>query len=84
MFQKYEQIKLAAKLLHLSEVEVDEYGDNISDIGALYVSIPEKGGASIIIGNDGTVLYADSSVGYSRHLHEFNTGRRTPLEEFEQ
>ena len=30
----------------------------------VYVSIPEKGGESIIIGKDGDVLYADSSVGY--------------------
>ncbi len=30
----------------------------------MYVSIPEKGGESIIIGKDGDVLYADSSVGY--------------------
>lgn len=83
MLQKKEQIEFAAKLLQLSNAEVEEYGGVIEDISALYVSVPEKGGASIIVGNDGTVLYADSSIGYSRHLQEYKNGRRTPLEDFE-
>lgn len=36
----------------------------IEEDSLVYVSIPEKGGESIIIGKDGDVLYADSSVGY--------------------
>ena len=50
----------------------------------MYVSIPEKGGESIIIGKDGDVLYADSSVGYTRHLEEYKKGTRTPIDAFTQ
>ena len=50
----------------------------------VYVSIPEKGGESIIIGKDGDVLYADSSVGYTRHLEEYKKGTRTPIDAFTQ
>jgi hypothetical protein len=83
MLQNSEQITLAAKLLQISVEEVQENGGFVEDNGALYVSVPVKGGVSIIIGKDGTVLFADSSIGYSRHLQEFEGGRRTPLEAFE-
>lgn len=83
MLQNSEQIELAAKLLRISVEEVEEYGSFLDSNDALYVSIPVKGGGSIIIGKDGTVLFANSSVGYNRHLLEFQNGRRTPLEDFE-
>ena len=47
------------------------------------MSVPEKGGASLIIGSDGSVLYADSSIGYSRHVEAFKEGKRTPIDAFE-
>ena len=79
-----EKVTLAARLLALSVDEVKEHSEVIEKNGALYVSVPTKGGDSLIIDNDGTVLYADSSVGYSRHLKEFESGNRTPLDAFEQ
>ena len=80
---KKDQAALAARLLELTDDEVDQYSEIIESNGALYVSVPEKGGDSIIVGKDGLVLYADSSVGYSRHLQEFENGNRTPLDAFE-
>lgn len=79
-----QQIELASKLLEISIDEAIEYHSLIEEDGLVYVSIPEKGGESIIIGKDGEVLYADSSVGYSRHLEEYKNGTRTPLEAFER
>ncbi len=77
---KDEKIELAAKLL---KVPVDSlkncYGE-IEEVSALYFSIPEKGGGSLIIGDDGSVLYADSSIGYKRHLEAYKQGIRTPID----
>jgi hypothetical protein len=82
MLQPAEQISLAAKLLRLSEAEVRENSEFIKNNGALYISSGDIGAPSLIVGNDGTVLYADSSIGYARHLEEFEKGTRTPLDSF--
>lgn len=79
-----QQIELAAKLLRISIDEATEYHSIIEDDGLVYISVPEKGGESIIVDKNGEVLYADSSVGYSRHMEEYKNGTRTPLEAFER
>lgn len=83
MLNEMQQIELAAKLLEISIKEASEYHSQIKEDSAIYVSIPEKGGASLIVGQDGEVLYADSSIGYSRHLEEYKKGNRTPIAAFE-
>lgn len=83
MLQVRDQIALAAKLLQLSVDDVQENSEVIESNGALYVSLPVKGGESLIVGQDGSALYADSSIGYTRHLQEFMKGTRTPLDAFE-
>lgn len=68
------------------KLSIDEVKSNYAIIdsnGALYFSETFKGGRSIIVGQDGTVLFADSSIGYDDHLQEFENGHRTPLEAFE-
>ena len=75
-----EQIKLAAKLLMITTEQAEKYSGKIDELSAMYFSIPEKGGGSLIIGDDGGVLYADSSVGYKRHLEAYLKGVRTPLD----
>ena len=82
MLQTEKQIKLAAKLFKLPIEKVREYGSIIKDTNLFYLSEPIKGGRSLIVGQDGTVLFANSSIGYNRHIEEFNNGRRTPLEDF--
>ena len=79
---KQEQIALAAKLLNLTSEEVQANSDIIPELSALYVSIPIKSGESLIVGNDGQVLYADSSVGYTKHLEAYKEGKRTPIVSF--
>ena len=81
---KKEQYQLAAKLLQIDLKKVEDYGGMIDDLSALDVSVPEKGGDSLIVGIDGGVLYANSSIGYSRHVEAFKKGNRTPLEAFER
>ena len=75
-----EQIKLAAKLLMITAEQAEKYSGQIDEVSAMYFSIPEKGGGSLIIGDDGGVLYADSSVGYKRHLDAYKQGIRTPID----
>ncbi len=78
-----EKKRLAAKLFQMDIKEIEENSGIIEELSALYVSIPVKGGASLIVGDDGSVLYADSSVGYSRHLEAYKAGKRTPIDAFE-
>jgi hypothetical protein len=89
IMEKQEQIELAAKLLSLPVKMIEGNCSIIEENGALYFSqafdesgARIRGGDSIIIDKDGTVLYANSSIGYTEHLREFKNGRRTPLESF--
>ena len=66
----------------VSPEEAAEYGEFFEEESALYVSVPVKGGASMLVADDGTVLYANSSVSLDVHLREFRNGRRTPTEAF--
>jgi predicted RNase H-like HicB family nuclease len=79
--EKYDKAK---ELLKLTIDDAHRYGEYLPEEDALYVSVPEKGGASLLVANDGTVLYANSSVHYDIHLREFRNGRRTPIDAFGQ
>ncbi|MBQ3497963.1 MAG: hypothetical protein IJA87_02415 [Clostridia bacterium] len=78
------QIEIAKRILQLSEAEVKEFSIDLDNTDAVYISVPIKGGASVIISADGEVLYANSSVSFDVHVREFLAGRRTPLSAFEQ
>ena len=78
-----EQMRLAAKLMKLSMEQVKEYSGVIPGCTALYLSVPEKGGGSLIVAADGTVLYAGSSIGFEEHYRTFQKGMRTEPAFFE-
>ena len=78
-----DKVALAAKLLKLPVEEITDYSEVFEEENALYVSVPVKGGASLLVADDGTVLYANSSVSLDVHLREFKNGRRTPIEAFD-
>lgn len=84
MAEKQKAVELAAKLLKLTETEADEYCHELAEAGAWYFSVPVRGGDSLIVGPDMTVLYANSSVSFELHVSEFKKGTRTPIELFEQ
>lgn len=77
---KIEKNELAAKILNVPVETLTDCRGEIPEANAVYFSVPEKGGGSLIIGDDGSVLYADSSVGYKRHLEAYLKGVRTPLD----
>lgn len=84
MLTKDEKIALAAKLMKISLSDAEKYCSMLDELGtALYFSIPVKGGGSLIVADDGSVLYANSSVSPQTHIDVFLKGRRTPIEAFE-
>lgn len=84
MIDRAMAISLAAELLELSEDDAAKYSHVIDGVDALYFSVPQKGGDSLIVSASGEVLYADSSIGYDEHLNEFLKGTRTPIEAFKE
>lgn len=77
------QLNLASKILKITIEEVNEYAFELEQTDAMYISMPEKGGYSLIISPEGEVLYANSSVNFDYHVSEFIAGRRTPLSAFD-
>lgn len=74
---KTEQIQLISQLLKMDAEEVEKYSGVIEELNALYFSVPEKGGHSFIVGDDGSFLYADSSIDFVKHLEMFKSNIRT-------
>ena len=71
-------LKFINERLKLTEEELGQLTfHNVEEINALYISLPTKTGFGLIVGNDGQVLYANSSVGYDTHIEEYKKGRRT-------
>ena len=79
-----EQMRLAAKLMKLSMEQVQEYGGTIPGSGAYYLSVPQRGGGSLIVALDGTVLYAGSAIGFDEPSRKFQNGERTDLSFFDE
>ena len=79
-----EQMRLAAKLMKLSMEQVQEYGGMIPGSGVFYLSVPQRGGGSLIVAPDGTVLYAGSAIGFDEHYQAFQKGERTDLSFFDE
>lgn len=84
MLNKEEQIKLASELLRIPYKEAEKYCSPIENSKALYFGVLIRGGDSLIVGEDGQVLYSNSSIDYAQHVKEYNNGRRTPLEAFKE
>ncbi|MBE6988488.1 MAG: hypothetical protein E7432_06930 [Ruminococcaceae bacterium] len=79
-----EQAQLVSKLLRITEEEAVKYSHEVEGVDAVYISIPEKGGASMLVSPDLEVLYAISSVSFDKHLEAYKLGMRTPIEAFEE
>lgn len=77
-----ERMELASKLLRLSIDEVRNYSGTIPGSNDTYLTIPSRGGISLIIGEDGSVLRATSAISFDQHYEAFKTGERTPLSYF--
>jgi hypothetical protein len=68
---------LAVRWLETDEATVAANHRRLPDDRAVYVWTPGRGGAGLIVGHDGTVLWANSSISPEQHLEAFRGGRRT-------
>ncbi|MET4144015.1 hypothetical protein [Arthrobacter sp. UYCo732] len=68
---------IAARLLGLRFNDAVRNSSGLPAEAATHFWDPAGEGASVIVGSDGTYLWADSSVGSADHLAEFAAGRRT-------
>lgn len=74
-------LELAAKLL---KVNIDELeGRSLENQAGFYAYQPIRGGGALAIANDGSVLYANSSVNPEDHLKAFYEGKRTDVNSFQ-
>lgn len=60
---------------------VDQLGQQETEVGYVF-SEPARGGRSIIIGNDGGLLFFASSVNSEEAIQAYRDGKRTPEENF--
>lgn len=81
--QKEFGIRLIEEKFNFGKEEIEQLNfidnEELKALGAIYISYPVKGGFGLIVGNDGQVLYANSSVSYNLHVEEYKKGRRTPF-----
>ncbi len=75
-----ENLMFAAGLLKVSPESLNE--KPLLEDAATYFWCGGRGGSALIVGDDGTVLFANSSVPFDAHLAEFKAGKRTPLDYF--
>ena len=80
--EKNKKIELAATLLGWTVKQATECCREKPEINALYFFDKAKGGISMLMAADGSVLFANSSVTPDEHKRAFINGIRTPLEAF--
>ena len=80
--EKNKMIELAATLLGWTPEQTAERCREKPEIDALYFFDHAKGGISLLMASDGSVLFANSSVTPEDHKQAFVNGIRTPLEAF--
>lgn len=73
-------VELAAHVLKASKDELE--CKQLANEAGFYVSQSVRGGGQLMVANDGTGLFANSSVTYDKMLEAFNEGRRTDLSAF--
>ena len=68
-------IELAAPLLRIAPAEAS--CDEAAEIDGFYVWQPVRGGAQVLVGRDGALLYGNSSLDYDQMVAAYLSGRRT-------
>ena len=74
--------RIAADLLSISLAEARANHRDLPESDATYFWQSGRGGGSLIVGADGGVLFALSSVPFDAHIAAYNQGRRTDLNAF--
>jgi hypothetical protein len=74
-------LELAAKLLKVDTSELESRP--LENATGFYAYQPIRGGGALVIANDGSVLFANSSVNPEDHLKAFYEGKRTSPDLFQ-
>lgn len=73
---------LGSKLLNVAEDSLT--ATSLDNNAGFYVYESARGGGSLMIAHDGSVLFANSSVSYDEHLQAFLSAQRTDASLFQQ
>lgn len=68
---------LAAEFLRIPLADTQTNQRNLPQVHATYFWESGRGGGALIVGEDGGVLFANSSVPFDTHIDAFASGRRT-------
>lgn len=79
-----ELIETAGSYLGIDRAVASSYCREVEDGSVLYVWEPQRGKGALLIGTDGGVLFANSSVKFDDHLEAFRQGKRTDPDRFSQ
>lgn len=74
---------VAARVLAIPEEDARNNSRHLEHLSAYYFWEAARGGGAVVIGNDGSMLFANSSVAPEKHIDAFGDGRRTDPEAFE-
>lgn len=69
--------RLASRMLAVSADQVQTNQLDLPEQSATYFWQSGRGGGALIVGSDGSVLFANSSVTLDTHVEAFAAGRRT-------
>ena len=75
-------MQIAQQCLGITGAEATTNSRRLGDIDAYYFWQPGRGGGALIVGPDGSALFANSSVSLEKHKEEFRNGRRTNPDAF--
>lgn len=81
---KKELFEASAKIIGISIEEAIAYNKVLDNINSIYVWNPIRGGASVIMENESSFLYANSSINFDEHLRAFLSGKRTEAKIFKK
>lgn len=73
---------VAANLLNITLADAHVNQRQLSESDATYFWEAGRGGGSLIVGSDGSILFATSSVPFDAHVAAYEQGRRTDSDAF--
>lgn len=74
---------VAANLLRISPADAHANQRELPELDATFFWESGRGGGSLIVGSDGGLLFAASSVPFDAHVAAYGQGRRTDPTAFE-
>lgn len=70
-------VLLAARFLRVTPEEANSNMKTLPELDSAYFWQAGRGGGALIVGADGTALFAGGSVPFDTHLDAFKSGLRT-------